>query len=199
MILFSILYGIAAVYIFRRFTDKPSIRRTVNRILAHVMELGLFLDSPSLILRAQRDLLKENLLLLRLTILPAAILALLFAILYQPLNATYGRAPLPVGEPAVVTIPIEDKIPQLDPPAGIALETPAVRVLHDHEISWRVRPLRPTSTNLKFRIDNRIATSIKIPYPERAWLLEFALISSLSAAIFGLSWNRDRQGADRRS
>jgi hypothetical protein len=163
------------------------------------MELGLFLDSPSLILRAQRDLLKENLLLLRLTILPAAILALLFAILYQPLNATYVRAPLPVGEPAVVTIPIEDKIPQLDPPAGIALETPAVRVLHDHEISWRVRPLRPTSTNLKFRIDNRIATSIKIPYPERAWLLEFALISSLSAAIFGLSWNRDRQGADRRS
>jgi hypothetical protein len=190
MILLSILYGIAAVLIFRRFTGRSALRRTVNRILAHVMELGLFLDSPSLVFRAQRDLLKENLRLLRLTILPGAILALLFAILYQPLNATYGRAPLPIGEPAVVTIPMQDKIPQLDPPEGIALETPAVRVLHDHEISWRVRPLRPTNTDLKFRIDNRVATSINIPYPERPWLARFVLISSLSAVAFGLFWKR---------
>lgn len=190
MILCSILYGIAAVFIFRRLTDRSALRRSFNLILAHVMELALFLDSPSLVFRAQRDLLKENLRLLRLTILPAAILAILFAILYQPLNAIYGRAPLPVGEPAVVTIPIEDKIPQLEPPDGIALETPAIRVLRDHEISWRIRPLRPTGTDLKFRIDNRIATSIKIPYPERPWLLEFVLISSVTAAAFGLFWKR---------
>jgi hypothetical protein len=190
MILLSILYGIAAVLIFRRFTDKSALRRALNRILAHVMELGLFLDSPSLVFRAQRDLLRENFRLLRLTILPAAMLALLFALLYSPVNAIYGHAPLPVGEPAVVTIPTQDKIPQLNPPEGIALETPAVRVLHDHEISWRIRPLRPTSTDLKFRIDNRIATSIKIPYPERPWLLQFVLTSSLSAVAFGLFWKR---------
>ena len=35
--------------------------RTVNRVLAHVMELGLFLDSPRLVSRAQADLLRENL------------------------------------------------------------------------------------------------------------------------------------------
>jgi hypothetical protein len=190
MIFVAILYGIATVFIFRRFTDRSALRRTVNRILAHVMELGLFIDSPMLVFRAQLDLLKENLRLLRLTILPAAILALLSGILYQPMNATYGRAPLPVGEPAVVTIPMQDNVPQLDAPDGISIETPAVRVLHDHEISWRIRPLRTTNTDLKFRIDNRIATSIKIPYPERPWLLEFVLISSLSAVAFGLFWKR---------
>jgi len=190
MILLSVLYGIAAVLIFRRLTDRFALRRSLNRVIAHVMELGLFLDSPALVFRAQRDLLKENLRLLRLIILPAAILALLFAILYQPMNAIYGRAPLPVGEPAVVTIPMQSEIPRLEPPEGIALETPAVRVLHDHEISWRIRPVRPTGTDLKFRIDNRLATSIKIPYPERPWLLPFALISSLSAVAFGLCWKR---------
>src|ERR1035438_6637238 len=104
MILVGILYGIATVLIFRRFTDGPSLRRTVNRIFAHVMELGLFVDSPMLVFRAQRDLLRENLRLLRLTILPGAILALLFAVLYPPMNAIYGRAPLPIGEPSVITI-----------------------------------------------------------------------------------------------
>lgn len=190
MIMVSILYGIAAAFVFRRFTDRSALRRSSNRTLAHVMELALFLDSPMLVFRAQRDLLKENLRLLRLTILPASILALLFTILYQPMNATYGRAPLPVGEPAVVTIPIADNSPRLDAPDGIAIETPAVRVLHDHEISWRVRPLRLTGTDLKFRIDNRVATAIKIPYPERPWLARFVLISSLSAVAFGLFWKR---------
>jgi hypothetical protein len=193
MILLSIVYGILAAIIFRRLTDAPSLRRTVNRILAHLMELGLFIDSPSLVFRAQRDLLRENLRLLRLTILPAAILALLFALLYPLMNATYGRAPLPVGEPAVVTIQTQDdSIPLLEAPDGIAVETPAVRIPHDHEISWRVRPLRPTTAGFKFRIDNRIVTpsSITIPYPELPWLARFVLISSLSALAFGLFWKR---------
>jgi hypothetical protein len=193
MILVSILYGIAAVLIFRRLTDAPSLRRTVNRILAHVMELGLFLDSPSLVFRSQRDLLRENFRLLRLTILPAAILALLFALLYKPIDAIYGHAPLPIGEPAIVTIQMQSMAPvQLDAPDGIAVETPAVRVLHDHQISWRIRPLRATPADFKFRIDNRIVTpsSISIPYPERPWLFKFLLISTISALTFGLFWKR---------
>ena len=193
MILVSILYGIAAVLIFRRLTDAPSLRRTVNHILAHVMELGLFLDSPSLVFRAQRDLLRENLRLLRLTILPAAILALLFAVLYKPIDAIYGHAPLPIGEPAVITIQMKDgSAVELQPPDGIAVETPAVRVLHDHQISWRIRPLRPTTADFRFRIDNRIVTpsSITIPYPELPWLTKFLLLSTLSALTFGLFWKR---------
>jgi hypothetical protein len=193
MILVSILYGMAAVLIFRPLTDAPSLRRTVNRILAHVMELGLFIDSPSLVFRAQRDLLRENLRLLRLTILPAAILALLFALLYKPIDAIYGHAPLPIGEPAVITIQMQPMAQvQLDAPDGIAVETPAVRVLHDHQISWRIRPFRATPADFKFRIDNRTVTpdSITIPYPELPWLAKFLLISIISALTFGLFWKR---------
>src|SRR3984885_11655361 len=156
MILIGILYGIIAVFIFRRLADESSIRRTVNRILAHVMELGLFIDSPSLVFRAQRDLLRENLRLLRLTILPSAILALLFVVLYPPMNTMYGRAPLPIGEPSVVTIQMKDAaMPavELQAPDGMIVETPAVRVLHDHQISWRVRPVRAITARLKFLVD----------------------------------------------
>jgi hypothetical protein len=199
MILVSVLYGVLAVLIFRRLTEKSSVGRTVNRILAHVMELGLFIDSPSLVFRAQRDLVRENLRLLRLTILPGAILALLFALLYPPMNTMYGRAPLPIGEPSVVTIQMKDAaMPavQLEAPEGIIVETPAIRILHDHQISWRVRPLRPTTADFKFRLDNHSAIrSIEIPYPAARiaglpWLAWFVLISSVSALTFGLCWKR---------
>ncbi|HEV1284290.1 MAG TPA: hypothetical protein VNU44_03240, partial [Bryobacteraceae bacterium] len=189
MILVSVLYGVLAVLIFRRLTEKSSVGRTVNRILAHVMELGLFIDSPSLVFRAQRDLVRENLRLLRLTILPGAILALLFALLYPPMNTMYGRAPLPIREPSVVTIQMKDAaMPavQLEAPEGIIVETPAIRILHDHQISWRVRPLRPTTADFKFRLDNHSAIrSIEIPYPAARiaglpWLAWFVLISSVS-------------------
>jgi hypothetical protein len=192
----SAIYGVIAVLVFRRFTGEAAIRRSVNRVLAHVMELGLFLDSPRLVLRAQRDLLRENLRLLRLVVVPGGTLALLFALLFTPMNAIYGRAPLPVGEPSVVTMQTQDTV-QLEAPDGIVLETPGVRVVHDRQMSWRVRPLRQISGDLKFRVNGRVlpARSIEIHYPRATilglhWLLWFVILSSLSTVMFGLCWKR---------
>lgn len=206
------LYGVVAVLVFRRFADEVLIRRSVNRVLAHVMELGLFLDSPGLVLRAGRDLLRENVRLLRLAILPGGILALLFAFLFPPLNAIYGRAPLPVGEPSVVTIQMKDAVMpsvQLEAPAGIVVETPGIRVLRDRQISWRVRPLRQTSGDLRFHFKDRALTAgmhgfflrdpairwIEVRYPKAtilslSWLAWLVISSSVSAVVFGLCWKR---------
>ena len=56
----SALCGIMTAFVFRRFASSGT-RQTVNRILAHVMELRLFLDEPGLVWKAQCDLLRENL------------------------------------------------------------------------------------------------------------------------------------------
>lgn len=204
MIPASVIYGVIAVLVFRRLTDRTAIRRAVNQIMAHVMELGLFLDSPRLVLRAQRDLLRENLRFLRLVMLPSVILALLFALVY----AIYGHAPLPQGEASVVTIQMRDAMPpvELEAPDGIVVETPGVSIPRDRQISWRVRPMRPSSGNLKFHVADRIVTasfflhdpairSIDIRYPESmmlgvSWLVWFIAISSVSALVFGLCWKR---------
>jgi len=205
LVLVSAIYGVVACLVFRRFTNRESIRRAVNRVVAHVMELGLFLDSPGLVFRAQRDLLLENFRLLRLVILPGAILALAFALLYPAMDANFGHAPLTVGEPSVVTIQMKDAMMpvELEAPLGMAVETPGVRSVHDRQISWRVRPLREISGDLRFRIENRVVSSgfflhdaairsIEIRYPRStilgfSWLLWFFLISSVSAGLF---WKR---------
>jgi hypothetical protein len=197
----SAIYGVVAVLVFRRLTERAAIRRSVNRILAHVMELGLFLDSPGLVFGAQLDLLRENLRLLRLVIVPGVLVAVLFV----PMYAIYRHGPLPVGEPSVVTLQMKyAAMPavQLEAPEGIVVETPGVRIVRDRQISWRVRPLRESSGDLRFHVENRVVLasfflhdsaiqSIEIRYPTAtilgwSWLVWFGAISSISAIAFGL-------------
>ncbi len=175
------------------------------------MEMRLFLDSPALVLRAQRDLLRENFRLLRLILRPGAILAFIFIILFPQLDAMYGRAPLPIGEPCVVTVrldPQPGKDAVLEAPAGIKVETPGVHVIHEREISWRVRPLGRTAGELKLHYYGRVLTkqivagggliyglnlpyrspAIEIHYPRKNvlgvnWMVWFFLISTAAAAI----------------
>jgi hypothetical protein len=203
----SVIYGLVAALVFRRFSDEAAMRETINRMIAHMLEFRLFIDSPALVLGAQRDLIRENLRLLRLTALPCAILAALFLVLFPQLDAMYGHAPLKVGEPSVLTLEVNEDA-MLEAPTGIEVETPGVRAVHDHQVGWRIRPLGRTSGELKLRYDGRVLTkqivagdgliyglklpfsspAIRIQYPRTAvlgvnWMLWFFLISS--AATIG--------------
>jgi hypothetical protein len=100
----SSIATLAALAVFRRLSDAAQFRRSANRIVAHLYELRLFLDEPVLVFRAQRDLVRENLRLLRIVALPSAILVLPFGLLFVEMNAFYGHAPLVVDQPAIVTV-----------------------------------------------------------------------------------------------
>ncbi len=202
----SLIYGIVAALVFRRFSDAKAIRLTTDRMMAHVLEFRLFVDSPALVFRAQRELARENLRLLRLILLPCVILAAIFLILYPQFDAIYGHAPLTPGQPSVVTARLDDNA-TLEAPPGIAVETPAVRSLDDHELSWRIRPLGQITGDLKFRSGGRVTTkrivagsgfgfisaytsrAIAIDYPRRSvlgtnWMVWFFLLSSAAAIAY---------------
>ena len=209
----SVTLGIVAAVVFRNFSDREAIRRTVNRMIAHVLEFRLFLDSPALVFRAQRELLRENLKLLRLIALPCAILAIPFALAITQLDGWYGRAPLPVGEDAIVTVQLTGPamIPlQLETPAGISVETPAIRILHDRRVAWLIRPTRDLAGQLTFTPGNYKANIVagnhssllslhhkfrnsqmawvEIPYPQADilglnWLIWFFVILGISATV----------------
>lgn len=206
----SALYAVGAVMLFRKLTDRAAIRRSVKLVVAHLMELALFLDSPALVLQAHRDLLRENARLLRLIIVPVISLGLAFALAYSALDQHYGQAPPPIGKSYVVTLRLKNaSMPsvRLEAPPGMIVETPGVRVLRNHEISWRVRPILPVPGEIQFNLDNRIVSakalrlddpairSIEIPYPKArilgfSWLAWFSMISALSVGVFQLVWKR---------
>ena len=147
----SMVLGAFMMWLFRRTADRQAIRETVNRIHAHLLEFWLFVDEPRLIWKSWKGLLVANVRLYRLLLVPLLILTILLAPVYACMDAFYGSSPLPVGKMALVTLrmhePLEQlaSIPQLSAPEGISVESPAVRVFSEREVSWRIRPLRPLS------------------------------------------------------
>jgi len=174
------IYGIAAALVFRRSTDSVLLHRTVNRALAHVLEFRLFLDEPRIILRAQRELIGENIRLLRQIALPCLILAIPFARFYGPMDRHFGQGPLRVGEPAIVTAPIDSGLTELKAPPGVVVETPGVRVLRTRQIAWRVRPVSATYGAFPKGVEVRYPRVGMLGLP---WLVWFLGISTLAALL----------------
>ncbi len=200
----SALAGILTAFVFARFTNHENVRGAVDRILAHLLELRLFFDEPVLILRAQRDLILANGNLLRLLAVPMLILAIPFALLFMELNAVYGRAPLVVGQAAIVTAPLQQAV--LETPPGIAIETPPVHISYDRRTCWRIRPSRRAAGLVRagdltarifaggslIRPSLGAFSSLQISYPAAAilglpWLLWFFLGSGAGALLHRLA------------
>lgn len=159
----SILTGIGMLLVFRGTSDQAAVRRAKGLVTAHLLEFRLFMDEPRLILKAQRDLIVANAHFLKLMLRPVVVLALPTALLLAAMEAFYGHAPLRVGEPAIVTAQVthEDASLSLQAPDGISVETPPVHAAADHQVSWRIRPLRATNAALALVLPDRaIAKSI---------------------------------------
>ena len=152
----SVLVGVGMLWVFARVSNQDAIRRTKKRLQAYLLELRLFGDEPALLWKSQKDLLRANIHYLSLMLRPALILTVPVVILLFHLDGVYGLAPLPVGEPAVVTVQAIGQIssntaaPRLVASAGFTVETPAVRVLEESQFSWRIRPLREAAGELRF-------------------------------------------------
>jgi hypothetical protein len=146
------------LWLFARTSNQAAIARTKRRVYAHLMELRLFADDPAMMWRAQRHLLTANLRYLGLMLVPALVIAAPMILLLVRLDAWYGRAPLPVGADAIVTLETHGALdprgpaPRIEAPAGVAVETPAVRVVRERQVSWRIRALKPVSGELKFAL-----------------------------------------------
>jgi hypothetical protein len=149
------LTGVALLWTFARLSNQRAIRETKRRLIARLYEFRLFVDEPKLIWKAQVGLVRDSFRYSALMLLPAVVLTLPALLLFSQLDPFYGTAPLEPGEAALVTVQLSGPLaiggppPLLEPPEGVVVETPAVRVVSERQISWRVRALRPVSGRLR--------------------------------------------------
>lgn len=151
--LVSAALGVVMLWVFGRFSNQSRIRSVKDRLKAHMLELRLFVDEPSLIWQAQKSLLIANGRYMGLMLRPFLILLVPMGAAIALLDPYYGVAPLPLERPAIVTVQLnrtlEDSKPSLQVPAGIIVETPAVRAAGSTQWSWRIRATSPVSGTLK--------------------------------------------------
>jgi hypothetical protein len=153
--------GAAMLWVFGRTSNQERMKQVKRRVQAGLLELRIFVDEPAISLRAQRGLIAANLNYLVLALRPALWMTVPIALLVIHLEAFYGRAPLPLGEPALVTMRMTaDWIPSAPPPvlitpSNVAILGAPVRVEAAREVSWRILPHSPVSDRLIFRYNGQ--------------------------------------------
>lgn len=191
LVLSGVAYGIATGWIFHRYSNYPALRRAFSRSLAHILEFRLFIDEPRLIFRAQRDLVRANMALLKAVAIPLFAVVALLAAMWSPLEAQFGQAPLEPG--AVQLVSVKSVSPGIDlvAPFGVAVETPALRLPEEGATVWRVRALSPVSGEFRTRPEGLPVEINSGPAQHLgvSWLWTFGVASMVGSVG---AWNRYR-------
>jgi hypothetical protein len=153
----AIAVGAAMLWVFGKTSNQARMKQVKRRVQAGLLELRVFVDEPVISLRAQKSLLAANLNYLLLALRPALWMVIPVGLLLIHLDAFYERAPLPLAQPALVTMRMtSDWVPTAPPPELIVPQSVAVlgspvRVVAAREVTWRIMPYAPLSEKLLFR------------------------------------------------
>lgn len=145
MIVISLLTGLLMLMIFRRTSNQEGIRRTKNKIKAHLLELRLYKDSLPVSLKAYRSILLANLKYVGHSVKPMLVMIVPVLLILIQLNLWFGFRSLDIGQEAILKVKLEpgqDPLPSdlaLVPPTGVAVETPPLWIEESREIDWRLR------------------------------------------------------------
>jgi hypothetical protein len=190
----SALVGIGMLWVVGKTSNQAEMKAVKRKVYASLLELRVFADEPGVTWRAQKSLFLANFRYMGLALRPALVMAAPVALLLIHLEAFYGRAPLPLGREAVVTMTMSGLLdsqkpaPQLEASAGVAVETPPVRVLDERQISWRIRPVSAGSGQLRFTVDGQPVTKAIESGPAQRFVPGRS-VSSMLAAL----WNPDQK------
>jgi hypothetical protein len=179
----GVLWGVATLFVIRRFSDQGAIRTAKARVRAHLYELRLFADDPVLMLRANKNLVVWNVRYMRLALTPAAIIAIPAVLTAFQLDALYGKRSLYSGEAVVVTAqfksPPSDAV--LDAPPSFRVESPAVRIPSLRQVCWRIRALDSSDGVLHFKVPGEV-----LEVPVRAGSGFRYIAGSCPSSIWGI-------------
>jgi hypothetical protein len=190
----SAIVGIGMLWVFRQTSNQKGMKAVKRRVYASLLELRVFADEPGVTWRAQKSLFAANFRYMGMALRPALAMALPVALLLIHMEAFYGRAPLPVGREAVVTMAMNGPLnaqqpaPELKASAGVAVETPAVRVADERQISWRIRPVAAGTVQLRFTVEGQPVSKTVTTGPGRGFVPGRA-VSGAWPAI----WNPDEK------
>jgi len=143
--------------VFRRATHSTKLQEAKNGMQARLLEVRLFKDSPSIVLAALVGMLACNLRYLKHSLKPTLVMLPPLVVLMIHLDAWFGYAPLRPGQAALVRVKLLGSAQQaldevsLEAAAGLAIETPSLRIPQEKEISWVVRPSRTGRYRLSVR------------------------------------------------
>lgn len=179
---FSLVSGVAMLYVFKWTSDQEGIDRVKRKIYAGIFEIRLFNDDMRAIMAAQRDIFRYNLSYLRLSLRPLLFMIVPFVLIIAQLQLHYGYEGLAVDEPVIVKVtlvapagpgdegdaggnrtssvrtPAPPPDVQIEVPDGLRLDSARLWIPSLNEVAWRLVPEEPGSYELGIRVGSETFT-----------------------------------------
>jgi len=131
------------LFIFKRTSDQKGIKKTKNRIKAHLLELRLYKDDMRTSFKAQGNILLSNLKYMKHSLKPLLVMIIPIILILIHSNFWFGYDSLQKEEKALLKVKLsEEYVPQevnlqLSSPDSIRIESPPLRINEKKEIDWR--------------------------------------------------------------
>lgn len=171
----SFLTTIIVLPIFKYTSNQDGIKRVKARIMGHILELRLFKDDIRIILSAQKDILKFNMIYLRYTLRPLMLMMIPMVVIIIHTTVRYEYRPLHPGESAIVKVKLhnpnelseKDRSVVLTATEGLCIETPPLRIDGGKETYWRIKAEGEGVFKLRFHtldmeVEKRVFVSEKV-------------------------------------
>ena len=127
----SVVSGVFALLVVKGTTDQVRVAAARDQLLAAVLEMRIFLDSPKKVFRAQGRVVRWTARYVAVTLPALVLLAVPLTLVFLHLAARHEVAPIPVGEQVLVTVELSDAtaVPDcaLGVPAGVEQTAPLFR------------------------------------------------------------------------
>jgi hypothetical protein len=164
LVVVSLLTAVGMLLIFKKTSNQAAVERVKRQIHAGLFEIRLFNDDFRAIVRAQLSILRHNLRYLQLSLVPMLFMLPPLMLVIAQLQFHYGYAPLGAGDHALVEVVLAEgwdeggAVPasakgkprvELEVPAGVAVETPAVWQPAERTLTWRLRVDEPGNHALR--------------------------------------------------
>jgi hypothetical protein len=150
---------VVALLAFRFTSNQAGITRAKNLIKARLLELRLFKDDARVLLRAQGSILRHSFSYMRHGLTPMLVMLVPFLLILIQVESRFAFAPLPPGEPSLLSVEVDSadlvsSVPaSLALPDGLVAETPPLRIDASSEIYWRIRGNEPGRYAVRISVD----------------------------------------------
>ena len=151
----SLATAVVMLVVFKKTSNQQRLAAVKRSIHAGIFEIRLYNDDFRAILRAQREILRDNLRYLALSVLPMLWVIVPLVLLIAQLQFHYGYAPLEPGARVLLKMQLRDGTADtvsLDAPSGVRLESPAVWLPGAREVVWRLAATDPGRHELRLHV-----------------------------------------------
>ena len=133
------------LFLFKLTSNQQAMKEVKTRISAYFLEMRLYKEDMSVVIASQRNILRANMVYMKLALIPALVMIVPVILIMVQLNLRYAQTGFRPGDTAMVKVKVEEGIDAvknrvaLRAAQGIEKASPAVRIPSLNEVDWKVR------------------------------------------------------------